>query len=264
MALPNAPATAYDGYTYTEYICQEYGQHPRRYQVRDPIPDSDWRNDGGWAIVLERGSHFRQAEYQFNIPNHIDDRTIVGHASAATVLGHLATGWATNQQVVGADDNGVWESPQFWNIRSGTLITAQDGTQGFVTTQYWGRAVIIDRNNNGELDAGDMALGSALGRTGVGNNLYYAERRTVVRLVEPETTAPNTSAGPTSRGAGRGRGSRCRAGWQRNCRRSGKGAAAFLIGRSDFASFRPVHRHSVLYTVIPTQAGILWLMVSLP
>ena len=25
--------------------------------MRDPIPGSDWRNDGGWAIVLERGAH---------------------------------------------------------------------------------------------------------------------------------------------------------------------------------------------------------------
>ena len=24
--------------------------------MRDPIPGSDWRNDGGWAIVLERGA----------------------------------------------------------------------------------------------------------------------------------------------------------------------------------------------------------------
>ena len=46
-----------NGYTYTQRVCQEYGQQPRHYQVRDPIPGSDWRNDGGWAIVLERGAH---------------------------------------------------------------------------------------------------------------------------------------------------------------------------------------------------------------
>ena len=45
-----------NGYTYTQRVCQEYGQQPRWYQVRDPIPGSDWRSDGGWAIVLERGS----------------------------------------------------------------------------------------------------------------------------------------------------------------------------------------------------------------
>ena len=59
MALPNAQAEAQGssgGYTYTERVCQEYGQQPRRYNVRDPIPGSDWRSDGGWAIVLERSS----------------------------------------------------------------------------------------------------------------------------------------------------------------------------------------------------------------
>ena len=61
MAFPDAKAAAqagYDGYAYTERLCQEYGQQPRRYQVRDPIAGSDWRNDGGWAIVLEHGSHY--------------------------------------------------------------------------------------------------------------------------------------------------------------------------------------------------------------
>ena len=50
-------AEAYDGYAYQSRICQEYGRQPRRYQVREPIPGSDWRNDGGWAIVLERGTY---------------------------------------------------------------------------------------------------------------------------------------------------------------------------------------------------------------
>ena len=50
-----AAHSVHHGYTYTERICQEYGQQPRWYQVRDPIAGSDWRNDGGWTIVLERG-----------------------------------------------------------------------------------------------------------------------------------------------------------------------------------------------------------------
>ena len=70
MALPNAPATAYDGYTYSERICQEYGQQPRRYQVRDPIAGSDWRNDGGWAIILERGSNVSPPVYSFSNPSN--------------------------------------------------------------------------------------------------------------------------------------------------------------------------------------------------
>ena len=58
MALSDGGAEAqgsHHGYTYTERVCQEYGQQPRRYQVRDPIAGSDWCSDGGWAIVLERG-----------------------------------------------------------------------------------------------------------------------------------------------------------------------------------------------------------------
>ena len=60
MAFPDAKAAAqgsHGGYTYTERTCQEYGQAPRRYLVRDPIPGSDWRNDGGWAIIQEHGSY---------------------------------------------------------------------------------------------------------------------------------------------------------------------------------------------------------------
>ena len=56
MALAGNKAEAQGsrgGYTYTERVCQEYGQQPRQYNVRDPIPGSDWRSDGGWAIVLE-------------------------------------------------------------------------------------------------------------------------------------------------------------------------------------------------------------------
>ena len=183
LAFPGAKdAAAYDGYTYTERICQEYGQQPKRYQVRDPIPGSDWRNDGGWAIVLIRSANVRRAEYRFQTPP-LNDRATGGAGAREAMLGWLLNGWFGNQQVVGADDNGVWESPSFWGIRSGTLITAQDGTQGFVTTQYWGRAVIVDRNNNGELDAGDMATNAELG--GSPGNLYYGDRRTVVRVVEP-------------------------------------------------------------------------------
>ena len=44
----------HSGYTYTQRVCQEYGQQPRWYQVRDEMDGSDWRSDGGWAIVLER------------------------------------------------------------------------------------------------------------------------------------------------------------------------------------------------------------------
>ena len=94
------------------------------------------------------------------------------------MLTAVRTGWGpgNNQQLVGAADNGVWENPNIWGMRSGTLLIAQDGTQGFTTTQYYGRAVVVDRNNNGVLDAGDMVLDGTL---------YFAEKRYIVRVVDP-------------------------------------------------------------------------------
>ena len=182
-AFPGAKDAAaqgrHTGYSYTELHCQEYGQQPRRYQVRDPIVGSDWRNDGGWAIVLIRSANVRRAEYQFPVVgDHRDSEIIGGIGTASGMLTTVRTGWGPgdNQQLVGALDNGVWENPAVWNIRSGTLLAAQDGTQGFVATQYYGRTVVIDRNNNGVLDIGDMVLNGTL---------YYAEKRYIQRVVEP-------------------------------------------------------------------------------
>ena len=42
----------HQGYTYTERVCQELGQQPGRYNVRNEMEGSDWRSGGGWAIVL--------------------------------------------------------------------------------------------------------------------------------------------------------------------------------------------------------------------
>ena len=56
LAFADAPAGAqgvHQGYTYTQRVCQEYGKQPRWYQVRDEMAGSDWRTDGGWAIILE-------------------------------------------------------------------------------------------------------------------------------------------------------------------------------------------------------------------
>ena len=184
LAFPGAKdAAAYDGYTYTTLLCQEYGQQPKRYQVRDPIPGSDWRNDGGWAIVLIRSANVRRAEYQFPvIGDHIDSEVRGGLGSASAMFTAVFNGWTGQDRLIGAGANGAWENPAIWNFRSGTLLIAQDGTQGFTTASYYGRAVVVDRNNNGVLDVGDMGHGSALGQ---GDNLYYAEKRAIVRVVDP-------------------------------------------------------------------------------
>ena len=47
------------GYTYAERVCQELGQQPGRYNVRDEMGGSDWRSGGGWAIVLTASSATR-------------------------------------------------------------------------------------------------------------------------------------------------------------------------------------------------------------
>ena len=52
----DAEAQAYGGYTYTARVCQEYGQQPRWYNVRDGQAAYNGGNsDSGWLIVLERG-----------------------------------------------------------------------------------------------------------------------------------------------------------------------------------------------------------------
>ncbi len=57
---PPPPAKAYGigGYTYTQRVCQEYGQQPRWYNVRDGQAAYNGGNsDSGWLIVLEHGGH---------------------------------------------------------------------------------------------------------------------------------------------------------------------------------------------------------------
>ena len=63
MLFPEVKAAAaqgvHSGYTYSQRICQEYGQQPRWYNVRDEIAGSDWRSNGGWAIIRDGGSGTR-------------------------------------------------------------------------------------------------------------------------------------------------------------------------------------------------------------
>ena len=58
MVFPGGDAAAqgFGGYTYTARICQEYGQQPRWYNVRDGQAAYNGGNsDSGWLLVLERG-----------------------------------------------------------------------------------------------------------------------------------------------------------------------------------------------------------------
>ena len=60
MAFPAADAAAqgaHGGYTYSQRVCQEYGQQPRWYNVRDGQAAYNGGNtDSGWLIVMERGA----------------------------------------------------------------------------------------------------------------------------------------------------------------------------------------------------------------
>ena len=146
MALPNAPAAAYDGYTYTEYICQEYGQQPRRYQVREPIAGSDWRNDGGWAIVLERGSNVTPPVYSFGASQN------QGPFAWDTLAFSNSLNTGINQQF------NRWNNA-LGGIPSGTYITAQDGRAGWVIGN--GDLLIIDRVKDGAITTDDIFLSSS-------------------------------------------------------------------------------------------------------
>ena len=136
MSLSDNKAAAqavHNGYAYTPRICQEYGQQPRRYNVRDPIPGSDWRSNGGWAIILvgstATGTFFGPPQLIFGSTPNIE--------STATVL----------------------LSPR--------RIVSVTGLSGFVTvnaanspTAAYSNLLVIDRNNDGQIDiAGDRTAG---------------------------------------------------------------------------------------------------------
>ena len=151
LALPNNPPNAaaqgaFGGYTYTQRVCQEYGQQPRYYGVRDGQAAYNGGNsDSGWLIVLVRGSTFVPAEYTF-----ANRAGTGGWGSLANALADARNNYLTPPHQGVADPNAP----------VGSRITATDGTSGFVTNN--GRRAVIDRNNNGELDAGDIYLSSGL------------------------------------------------------------------------------------------------------
>ena len=153
MALPNPPAAAYDGYTYTQLICQEYGQQPRWYQVRNPIPGSDWRNDGGWAIVLERGSNVSPPVFNF------------GAAQLQGPFSQRSSALLDAESRVGSNTRGYITSGILY-VDGGTYITDQNGISGWVEGAF--TDTVIDRNGDGVLDLNDI--------TGSGGNWRWERR----------------------------------------------------------------------------------------
>ena len=136
-----AAQSSRNGYTYTQRVCQELGQQPRHYQVRDEMDGSDWRSDGGWAIVLIRGTHFFAGGYEF-----------YGH----TVPGGAQWGARGTyvDQLKSTDLTGPHQGTPDPANPVGSRIVARDGTAAFVTD--WARDVYIDRDNDGQFTVDDL------------------------------------------------------------------------------------------------------------
>ncbi len=148
LAFPGGEAAAqgYGGYTYTARVCQEYGQQPRYYNVRDGQAAYNGGNsDSGWLIVLERGANVFPAQYAFGAPyggGTWNSAQAAYNASLTHPAHRLFTGAAANAHL---------------GLANGEAIIDSNGIRGFVTRVSL--LVVIDRNDNGVYDAGDMAAG---------------------------------------------------------------------------------------------------------
>ncbi len=162
----DAEAQAFGGYTYTQRVCQEYGQQPRHYGVRDGQAAYNGGNsDRGWLLVLERGSNVAPAEYTFSNPER---RGGSGSAQAALTLALTNNNYQIFSPPVIND----------YGLPAREAIVDADGTRGFVIN--FGNHVVIDRNDDGVFDAGDRATG-LLGGSSI---LWYWERRAFTRTAE--------------------------------------------------------------------------------
>ena len=154
-AFSGAPAEAqgsHGGYTYTQRVCQEYGQQPRRYYVRDEMAGSDWRSDGGWAIVLERGIT-TTVTITFGAP------TFTGGA-VPTI--ELATPRRVQETIT--DNSGG----------------AYDGVTAFQTWFSNGAqgALVVDQNNDGQLTISDDRTAGPSSNQWQTHNSYSRAART--------------------------------------------------------------------------------------
>ena len=129
---------SHSGYTYTQRVCQEYGQQPRWYQVRDEIAGSDWRSNGGWAIVLVSSS---ATSYTFGTPSFGAGATLPFDIELATPVRRAKTRVTDSSRGL-----------------AGFIMYHEDG-------RFTGR-VVIDRDNDGDIDVdGDRTAGQS-------NNLW--------------------------------------------------------------------------------------------
>ena len=150
MAFPGADAAAQSaqgGYTYTQRVCQEYGQQPRYYGVRDGQAAYNGGNsDSGWLIVLERGTSLARTVTFTQGSN--PERTSAGFNTAY------------NPGALVVDNSGgVW-----------------DGYQGVIALGSTFQLVGIDANRDGAITAADEVFGTGQNRVYV---LFYAISETL-------------------------------------------------------------------------------------
>ena len=132
----------HSGYTYTQRVCQ-YGPPPRWYQVQNEMAGSDWRSDGGWTMVLERGIG-TPAYYSWHLR-----------------IGVLGIGGATNYATLPAVQ---YRYPVAvtgdWTVYP---LVADDPSSAIIST--------IDQNRDGVIDASDHT--GTQGRYFIGPLLYH-------------------------------------------------------------------------------------------
>ena len=136
LAFPAADVAAQGaqgGYTYTQRVCQEYGQQPRFYNVRDGQAAYNGGNsDSGWLLVLISGANTR-------------------------TIHHFA--WYGWQNAVGAffhvDDPAIGVAPRYYtNVHTG-VSGFQRFLRGANRFETSGNNFVLDYNNDGVFNFAD-------------------------------------------------------------------------------------------------------------
>ena len=140
--------------------------------MRDPIPGSDWRNDGGWAIILDRGRGGSQTITSF-IQGGSPGRTVAvfngwGYTAGATHIDNSAG--TRSKEIISSrptGNNAYTQVPQWIRTHLGAHQQGQwDGNQGLVVHTQDGNPhpqnlVVIDADKDGNIDAQDAIFGSS-------------------------------------------------------------------------------------------------------